>query len=86
MELSAARRSSGAESALARPAANPCNGAREALIMWMEKTATIAPWFDEKLVAPTPREKAETVADALLCYLYVEGFKVVPLEDKDWRA
>jgi hypothetical protein len=71
IELSAARRPSGAESALARPVANPGNGAREALDRMF------------RLMKPNPTLKA---ADSALLYLWVEGFKVVPLEDKDWRA
>ena len=61
-----------------RPPPNPGNGAREALLAVAEFA----------LVEPT--RPSETLlgrtADALLAYLWVEGFKVVPLEDKDWKA
>ena len=56
---------------------NPGNGAREAILAWLNSPPVASP-AEETFFAVS--------ADALLAYLYVEGFKVVPLEDKDWRA
>ena len=41
---------------------------------------------DAPVASPAEETFFAVSADALLAYLYVEGFKVVPLEDKDWRA
>ena len=60
-----------------RPPPNPGNGAREAIMAWLDAPPVANP-AEETFFAVS--------ADALLAYLYVEGFKVVPLEDKDWRA
>ncbi len=54
-----------------RPPPNPGNGAREVLDRMF------------RLMKPSP---TLTAADSALLYLWVEGFKVFPLEDKDWKA
>ena len=62
------------ELAAKRKPPNPGNGAREAILAWLE-----AP----PVTNPVDAEFFSVSADALLAWLWTEGFKVVPLEAKD---